>query len=294
MGEPLENELRTFMENNDRKTQALIEQNEKTSQALLQALQDMNTTMNTLRNHSNGREENSNHSENTHNTSSSSKIQKPNFLPREENNREETNTNSSMNNIEEMAVAYTRLGPEVREVVSFREFCEAKKNETPKRKPISRDLKHKVNKLSIPNFDGSGKISAQAWIQKLNTYLNLSPMTEDDAVQFAILHLEGLAHEWWYHGTLTQGHDGITTYDEFTQKLIKRFERKHPQKDFKELTLLRQKGTVEEYITEFQKKFVRVSGVDEGRLTYLLWRDSKTPLRIDERIETPYLRQCHR
>ncbi|XP_059066288.1 uncharacterized protein LOC131857619 [Cryptomeria japonica] len=268
MGEPLENELRTFMENNDRKTQALMEQNEKTSQALLQALQDMNTTMNTLRNHSNGREENSNHSESTHNTSSSSRIQKPNFLPREGNNREETN-NSSMNNTEEIAMAYAKLGSEVREIVSFREFCEAKKNETPRRKPFNRDLKHKVNKLSIPNFDGSGKISAQAWIQKLNTYLNLSPMTENDAVQFAILHLEGLAHEWWYHGTLTQGHDGITTYDEFTQKLIKRFERKHPQKDFKELTLLRQRGTVEEYITEFQKICVRVSGVDEDRLTYL-------------------------
>ena len=81
-------------------------------------------------------------------------------------------------------------------------------------------------------------------------------MTESNALQFAILHLEGTAHDWWHHGLITQGHQNITSYEEFSQKLIKRFDRKHPQENFKKLTQIRQQGTIEDYIKEFQKILV--------------------------------------
>ena len=64
-------------------------------------------------------------------------------------------------------------------------------------------------------------------------------MTEGDALQFAILHLEGTTHDWWHHGLVTQGHQNITSYEEFSQKLIKRFDRRHPQENFKKLTQIR-------------------------------------------------------
>ena len=61
-------------------------------------------------------------------------------------------------------------------------------------------------------------------------------MTETEAISFATLHLEGEAHEWWYHGLVTLGHSHITSYGEFTDRLMDRFDRKDPEIHFKDLT----------------------------------------------------------
>ena len=67
----------------------------------------------------------------------------------------------------------------------------------------NRDLKHAMNKLTLPTFDGSSKTTARAWIHKLDTYLTLKPMTETEAIRFATMHLEGAAYDWWHHGLVT-------------------------------------------------------------------------------------------
>ena len=45
-------------------------------------------------------------------------------------------------------------------------------------------------------------------------------MAEGEAIKVAALHLEGKAHDWWFHGMATLGHSGVTTYVEFKQRLI--------------------------------------------------------------------------
>ena len=99
--------------------------------------------------------------------------------------------------------------------------------------------------MEIPYFDGSSKGNVQAWVQKLDTYLQLNPMREMDAIKFATMYLEGKAHEWWYHGLTTLGcyhglttlgHNQIMAYTEFTQRLIDRFDQGDPELHFRELT----------------------------------------------------------
>lgn len=126
-----------------------------------------------------------------------------------------------------------------------------------------------VSKMTLPNYDGSGKIIACSWAQKMDTYLSLSPMMEEDAIKLTILHLEGTSHDWWHHGLITQDHQHIITYDEFTQKIIKIFDQKHPEWYFKELTQLKQHGTMEDYAMKFQKLSVMVPKFSQSRLTYL-------------------------
>jgi hypothetical protein len=70
--------------------------------------------------------------------------------------------------------------------------------------------------MEIPYFDGSSKVTPQAWVQKLDNYLQLNPMREMDAIKFATMYLEGKAHDCWYHGLTTLGHNHITSYIEFT------------------------------------------------------------------------------
>jgi hypothetical protein len=76
-------------------------------------------------------------------------------------------------------------------------------------------------------------------------------MIESEAINFATLHLEGEAHEWWYHGLVALGHSHITSYLEFIERLMERFDRRDPELHLRDLTQLRQTESVESFISEF-------------------------------------------
>jgi hypothetical protein len=84
-----------------------------------------------------------------------------------------------------------------------------------------------VGKLNIPTFDESSHCSAQAWVQNIDTYFKIIPTIESEAINFATLHLEGEAHEWWYHGLVTLCHSQKTSYLEFIERLMERFDRRY-------------------------------------------------------------------
>ena len=51
-------------------------------------------------------------------------------------------------------------------------------------------------------------------------------------------------HDWWYHSLTTLGNSNITTYEDFAQKVIQRFDQKDPELYFKDL-MLRFWGNIE-------------------------------------------------
>jgi hypothetical protein len=104
-------------------------------------------------------------------------------------------------------------------------------------------------------------------------------MSEAEVIKFTTFHLDGEAHEWWYHGLVTLGHVNITSYLEFTQKLMERFDRKDPEIHFRELAQLKQVGTPNAYITEFQRLAVTVTDISEQRLVMLFTKGLSEPLR---------------
>jgi hypothetical protein len=79
-----------------------------------------------------------------------------------------------------------------------------------------------------------------------------TPMEDRKAIKYATLYLMGKAHEWWFHGMTTLGHEHITSYRDFTQRLIDRFDKEDPNHHFKELTQIKQTRSVEAFIEEFQ------------------------------------------
>lgn len=62
---------------------------------------------------------------------------------------------------------------------------------------------------------------------------------------------------------VTLDHDQITSYAEFTEKLIDPFDEKDPELNFKELAQLKQSGPVDSYIIEFQRLSVSVTDISE-------------------------------
>jgi hypothetical protein len=74
-------------------------------------------------------------------------------------------------------------------------------------------------------------------------------MNKAEAIKFATLHLDGEPHEWWYHGLVMLGHVTITFYVDFTQKLMEIFNKKDLELHFRELSQLKQEGSLDAYIT---------------------------------------------
>jgi hypothetical protein len=155
---------------------------------------------------------------------------------------------------------YTTLGPDFHQDMTLVEYCglrlrnrlrEAQRGGPQQQQGHNLDFIRKFGKLTIPSFDGSSKYTARAWVHKLDMYYKINQITEIEAISFATLHLEGEAHELWYHGLVTLDHSCITSYREFTYRLMDRFDRKDPKIHFRDLSQLRQIGTAEAFITEF-------------------------------------------
>lgn len=56
------------------------------------------------------------------------------------------------------------------------------------------EIKRKIGKINLSCFDGFGYTSTGAWVHKADTYFQLNLMLEEEAIKFATLHLEGIAH----------------------------------------------------------------------------------------------------
>ena len=93
--------------------------------------------------------------------------------------------------------------------------------------------------MTIPNFEGTRRFSARIWVQKLDTYFQLNHMTETDAIKLATLHPDREAHEWWYHGLVTLDYNTISSYNDFTQRLMVKFNKIDPKIHFRELAQLK-------------------------------------------------------
>ena len=71
----------------------------------------------------------------------------------------------------------------------------------------------------MSKFDGS--TIARAWARKLEELFLLHPVVEREAVEVAVLHLEGEANAWWFSHL---SHTRVTSFSEFTQGLIRTFD----------------------------------------------------------------------
>jgi hypothetical protein len=122
--------------------------------------------------------------------------QQDNFLPEVEDN------------FEEYAREYATLSAGFKRQVTLDQYCGIKYRGRPRNyQRRNHELERRAGKMEIPTFDGSSRSTVQAWVQKLDAYLQLNPMRELDAIKFSTIYLEGKAHDWWYHGMNTLGHN---------------------------------------------------------------------------------------
>jgi hypothetical protein len=86
---------------------------------------------------------------------------------------------------------------------------------------------------------------------------------------------------------VTLGHSRITSYGDFTDRFMDSFDRKDPEIHFRDLAQLRQTGTTEAFITEFQWVAMVVIDISEPRLIMLFTEGLTEPLRGWVKAYTP-------
>ena len=135
-----------------------------------------------------------------------------------------------------------------------------------------------MGRFFLPKFDGSPSCSAKAWVEKLDIYFQLNKVPEAEAIKIAVLHFEGEAQNWWFHGLSTLGHNNVSTYAEFTRILVERLYWKDPEAPFISLAKLKQTGDIEAYISEFLMLFVMVPDLSVARRVYMFIDGMEEPL----------------
>ena len=78
---------------------------------------------------------------------------------------------------------------------------------------------------------------------------------------------------------VTLGHSIVTTYAEFTRRLIERFDQRDPKQCFVELTRLKHIGSPETYIADFLRVSVMVPNLSATLMIYMFVKGLEEPLR---------------
>jgi len=77
---------------------------------------------------------------------------------------------------------------------------------------------------------------------------------------------------------VTLGHSTVTTYAEFTRRLMERFDRRDPEQHFVELTRVKQTGSPETYISDFLRVLVMVPDLFAAGRIYMYVEGLAKPL----------------
>ncbi|XP_059075327.1 uncharacterized protein LOC131875270 [Cryptomeria japonica] len=213
-----------------------------------------------------------------HRTPTTNRPLLPQFIPGEQPAQVEPPEVGFQESVLAATTEWRALPPEVRDVFPLPQYCAQRRDTTrfrgdrgnrPHQQQQNYDLNRATGKITLAPYNGTGDTSARAWVHKLDIYLSLRAMPEREAIQFAVLHLEGIAYDWWHHGLVTQDHTLVHSYTEFTERLIARFDRKDTELYYRELAHLRQTGHAEAYINEFQRIAVMVPDMPQRRSVML-------------------------
>ena len=66
-------------------------------------------------------------------------------------------------------------------------------------------------------------------MKDLNTHLQQHQVSEHEATRVVALNLEGKAYAWWFYETSSLNHVNISTYANFTRRLVTRFDLKNSE-----------------------------------------------------------------
>ncbi|KAF1882979.1 hypothetical protein Lal_00003161 [Lupinus albus] len=138
--------------------------------------------------------------------------------------------------------------------------------------------REKWRKLEIPLFSGD---DAFGWTHRLERYFNLKEVADEEKMQATLLALEGKAlswYQWWGRCNPQPSWEG------FKLAVIRRFQPSMVQNPFEQLLALKQLGTVEEYVEEFEKYVGALKEIDPEFVKGIFLNGLKEEVRVEVRL----------
>ncbi|XP_028217846.1 uncharacterized protein LOC114399826 [Glycine soja] len=135
--------------------------------------------------------------------------------------------------------------------------------------------REKWRKLEIPNFVGE---DAFGWTYRLERYFLLKDVTKDEKMQAAMMALEGKAlswYQWW------ERCNPNPNWERFKLAVVRRFQPSMIQNPFEQLLSLKQTGTVEEFVEDFEKYVGALRTIDQEFVRGIFLNDLKEELQAE-------------
>ncbi|MCH91968.1 retrotransposon gag protein, partial [Trifolium medium] len=119
------------------------------------------------------------------------------------------------------------------------------------------EFRHSAKKVELPPFDGE---DPAGWISRAEVYFRVQGTSPEVKVELAQLCMEG--HTIHFFNSLV-GEDETMTWDSLKEALLERYGGHGDGDVYEQLTELRQTGTVEEYILEFEYLIAQIPKLPE-------------------------------
>lgn len=103
-----------------------------------------------------------------------------------------------------------------------------------------------AKKVELPSFNGDDPV---AWITQAETYFEVQRISEEVSIQLTKLSMEGPTIHWF---NLWRDSTEELTWENLTEAMMIRFGGGRLENPFEELKELKQNGSVEEYVAEFE------------------------------------------
>jgi hypothetical protein len=121
---------------------------------------------------------------------------------------------------------------------------------------FQRDIR--LPRVDVTKFDGSDPIG---WVTQMEHYFSLYGITDDLAnLRYGVLHLDQEWYQWWQWRKNSR--QGYIAWTQFVTELYECFDT--DTNHLGRLTKLKQSGTVEDFITAFERLTFRTEGMTDA------------------------------
>ncbi|KAF1879588.1 hypothetical protein Lal_00033245 [Lupinus albus] len=155
-------------------------------------------------------------------------------------------------------------------------FCEGMGSSKDRSEDTNR--REKWHKLEIPIFVGE---DAFGWTHRLERYFMLKEVTEEEKMQATVMALDGKALSWYHWWEKCNPN---LNWEGFNIVVVHRFQLSMIQNPFEQLLSLKQTGTMEEYVEDFEKYVGALRTIDQEFVRGIFLNGLKEELQAEVKL----------